>query len=66
MARGLGGEFAMTTPWCMPEDRIAGLDGDLAVLADDGYKVTTTPTTGRRWALARLVAIPDRGRGGRP
>ena len=28
----------------MPEDRIAGLDGDLAALAADGYKVTTTPT----------------------
>ena len=43
MAR-LGGEFAMFMLVAMPEGRIAGLDGDLAVLAADGYKVTTTPT----------------------
>ena len=43
MAR-LGGEFAMLLLVAMPEGRIAGLDGDLALLAADGYKVTTTPT----------------------
>ena len=59
MAR-LGGEFAILMLVSMPEDRIAGLDGDLALLADDGYKVTTTPTdrlaTGRRpdWLPYRI------------
>jgi glycine cleavage system transcriptional repressor len=43
MAR-LGGEFAMLLLVALPEGRIAGLDGDLATLAADGYKVTTTPT----------------------
>lgn len=42
MAR-LGGEFAMLMLISLPEDRIAGLDGDLADLAALGYKVTTTP-----------------------
>ena len=43
MAR-LGGEFAMLLLVAIPESRIPGLDGDLALLAADGYKVTTTPT----------------------
>jgi glycine cleavage system transcriptional repressor len=43
MAR-LGGEFAMLLLVALPEGRTAGLDGDLAALAADGYKVTTTPT----------------------
>jgi glycine cleavage system transcriptional repressor len=43
MAR-LGGEFAILMLVSMPEGRISGLDGDLAALADDGYKVTTTGT----------------------
>jgi glycine cleavage system transcriptional repressor len=43
MAR-LGGEFAMLMLVSMPEGRIAGLDGDLAILAAEGYKVTTTAT----------------------
>jgi glycine cleavage system transcriptional repressor len=43
MAR-LGGEFAMLLLVALPEGGIAGLDGDLVLLAADGYKVTTTPT----------------------
>jgi glycine cleavage system transcriptional repressor len=43
MAR-LGGEFAMLLLVTIPENRIPGLDGDLELLAADGYKVTTTPT----------------------
>ena len=43
MAR-LGGEFAMLLLVALPESRIAGLDGDLALLSADGYKVTTTLT----------------------
>jgi glycine cleavage system transcriptional repressor len=43
MAR-LGGEFAMLMLVAIPEGRIAGLDGELAGLAADGYKVTTTAT----------------------
>jgi glycine cleavage system transcriptional repressor len=43
MAR-LGGEFAILMLVSMPEGRIAGLEGHLAALAADGYKVTTTAT----------------------
>jgi glycine cleavage system transcriptional repressor len=42
MAR-LGGEFAMLMLVSIPEDRFTGLDGDLADVAGEGYKVTTTP-----------------------
>jgi glycine cleavage system transcriptional repressor len=54
MAR-LGGEFAMLLLVAIPENHIPGLDGDLELLAADGYKVTTTPTdrsdagTRRNW-----------------
>jgi glycine cleavage system transcriptional repressor len=43
MAR-LGGEFAMLMLVSMPEGRITGLDGALAALVGDGYKVTTSAT----------------------
>ncbi len=43
MAR-LGGEFAILMLVAMPEAQIPMLDGDLAVLVADGYKVTTSGT----------------------
>ena len=43
MAR-LGGEFAILMLASMPEGRISGLNAELAALAADGYKVTTTAT----------------------
>jgi glycine cleavage system transcriptional repressor len=42
MAR-LGGEFAILMLVSLPADRVTGLDADLERLADEGYKLTTTP-----------------------
>jgi glycine cleavage system transcriptional repressor len=42
MAR-LGGEFAVLMLVAMPEGRVAGIEGHLAGLVAEGYKVTTTP-----------------------
>ena len=56
MAR-LGGEFAMLMLVTIPESQVGGLNGDLAYLADDGYKVTTTPTD-RSGAGTRPTWLP--------
>jgi glycine cleavage system transcriptional repressor len=58
MAR-LGGEFAILMLVSMPEGRVTGLDGDLAVLTADGYKVTTTATDPAK-AGARSGWLPYR------
>jgi glycine cleavage system transcriptional repressor len=58
MAR-LGGEFAILMLVSMPADRVAGLDGDLAALAADGYKVTTSATD-RTHTGARSDWLPYR------
>jgi glycine cleavage system transcriptional repressor len=43
MAR-LGGEFAILMLVSLPEERSVGLDRDLDLLVNQGYKVTSTPT----------------------
>lgn len=41
----LGGEFAILLLLSIPPERLAGLDREIAAFAEQGYKVTTGPTS---------------------
>ncbi len=59
----LGGEFAMLMLVSLPTEKVETLDESFAVLTEQGYKVTTTPTHGpsaearEGWSAYRVEVI---------